>query len=232
MDDQDNTSKILNFTITRFTSPDPNLRKALLEDRSEACRWSISDKYLEEVLDKTNLGYVVTFPESFYTEHFQREKIAAFILASYDEIREIGFIYLICNMSFFSNKLYLMTGSGDLPLRFGFLLHCYVLRDFRNRGIAEVYLDASTIDLVKYYSFLGYRLGKEPCGDDDPITELHEVSLTDPEKIIPKDYKTPAGYRMKLCRNFEMLCTIADASLKRGLALIEKYQLDDFYTTT
>ncbi len=221
--------KILNFTITRFEQPSSDLRKALLNDRSEACRWSINDKYLEEALDKTNLGYVVTFPESFYTQQYQREKIAAFILASHDN--NTGFVYLVCNMRFFSDRLNELTGSGEVPFRFGFLLHCYVLREFRNLGIAEVYLDASSLDLVKYYTMLGYRLGKEPCGEDDPLTTLHEAFLTQPEKVIPEGYVTPAGYRMKLYHNFETLCTIADKSLERALDLVKTYQLDDFYTT-
>lgn len=221
--------KILNFTITRFETLTSNLKKELLEDLDETCRWSISPEYLQEALDETNLGYTITFPESFYQQHLSRDKIASFILASHHD--NIGFIYIICNMSFFSDRLYETTGSGEVPFRFGFLLHCYVLREFRNLGIAEVYLDASNLDLVKYYTMLGYRLGKEPCGDKDPITDLHEVFLTEPEKVIPKDYVTPAGYRMKLCHNFETLCTIADKSLERVLELVDKYQLDDFYTT-
>lgn len=222
---------ILNFTITRFENPSQELKEIISEDASEPCRWVISKQYLKEVLDKTRIGYIVTFPEtSFYAPRLNREKIAAFILASYDEDGR-GFIYLVCNMQFFSDRLRTITGNGEIPLRFGFLLHCYVLRDFQQLGINEVYLDATDLDRVKYYTFLGYLLGKERCGYDDPITKYHQNNLLNPETFLPDDYKTPAGYRMKLCYNFTALCKISEESLSRALEIIKKYQLDDFYTT-
>lgn len=238
---------ILDFYVRSFDPRDPLAQNYILTQISETCRWEISQQYLQESLDKSNLGLVITFPQEFYVENYAYDKAAAFALAT-DNGDGTGQIHLICAMPIYSEKLANIRGDfrlGEVPFRFGLFLHCRLIDELQRRGVREIYLDAATQRLVDYYARFGYRLGKERCGVDDVVTQQHQwyLGLSAEDKLsnpllswLPADYESVkgVGFRMKLCHLIEArdMCSMSHVYIQQALDFVDKYQLDDFYTTS
>jgi hypothetical protein len=102
----------------------------------------------------------------------------------------------------------LTNDAGEKILSFGLLLRYIMLKYLKSIGFVNAYNDASTFDLLAYYTRWNYRLGKGLCEVDDNITDRHKELISQGnkeainsfyEELTASKYNTNTGYRMKLC---------------------------------
>jgi hypothetical protein len=179
-----------------------NIFQAILATSLETCRGSIYEEYLREAYDLSNVIIMIVVDE----------KVIAFSLFSYDIPTNWGYINLTCAKSF-----------EPIKVQLGLYLRCLMHTFMFELGVTSVYTDASNEEIAAYYDRLGYLFGKEPCGQLDEVTEYHQiVKDVDPDndqyvQLLPEDYRTDKGYRMKMCSWSDSICAKANQSLRSVL---------------
>lgn len=162
----------------------------------ETCRGEISESYQSKFKEANLMVLCVSHDKDIY-DKYEMDVLNGFLIAKYDIPRNEANIILVC----FQNLYY--QQEKKLKLSGGLFLHCLALNIIRQLKIKNVYLEASVKELISYYYSLGYKLGKEFCGQEDEITNLHDLYPI--EKVIkklPRDYANEDydfSYRMKWC---------------------------------
>jgi len=200
------------------------------ERLNPACRWSISRDHIIETRDYYNVVVLVT--------HKAEErpgvpyKPAETLLSSFSAglIEEnSGYIGLTCGRTFESKIKGIETGNDNVDFKAGLVARCLLTNYMLRQGIREIYNYAATEGLISYYTTLGFRLGKESCGKEDAITELHEKYIQEGRSLeelltaLGPEYKIKPGYRMKLCSGIEGICLKAIATLRKFEDTLAKY---------
>jgi hypothetical protein len=204
------TVRFLDFYIKfyDFTIPRQTKYKDILSHYTyrEVCDWKIApDYYIEAIKDAS---YMISI--SFIPRNWPKETFAAFIIATVKNDKDI-YYKLLCARNFYSER-----DKTEFNPSFGIYLQCILSKYLYSAGYKNIYLDASSENLLGYYNRWGFLLGKKECNTKDEITEQHIEAIKN--GIIPQfynrieksDYKTNAGYRMKFCNfNFNVLCEYA-----------------------
>lgn len=198
--------------------------------RQDTCNWSIQNDYYTKSLALARFGIFIYYE----AENFDNQNsIDSFILAHPLPMDPTAlYLSVVCARRILSNQKEAADGNAELKSGFGVILQCILLKYVKNIGFLHAYADASHIGLVPYYTRFGFRLGKEPCGQPDSFTEQHDDHLkaTTTELFYTqlKDYKTPSGFRMKLCNNeCDALCTYSREKFVDTCQQLAKY--DDIY---
>lgn len=202
--------------------------KFIQERHRLTCHWLNFNQYFEDNTDKINVMVTITHPsESEPGVVMDDTNLTAFSVGIFQGTA--GYIAATCGREFASKIQQEKFGVEKVQLKIGLLARCLMINYLLQQGVGEIYNDAAAEGLVKYYSSLGFRLGKENCNKVDPITELHNKyiiegkSLDDLLKELPADYKNIYGYRMKLCSNTDPICLGAIASLRDFQRILELY---------
>jgi hypothetical protein len=161
-----------------------------------ACRGELSESYQTKFKD-SNLMVLCSTHDVEQYKKYNLDVLNGFLIAKYDIPKREANIDIICFQNLETSK------NEKLKISGGLLLHCLGLNIIRQLKIKHVYLEASVENLIYYYYKLGYRLGKERCGEEDLVTDLHDKYPID--KVIdrlPKYYsnlENGFSYPMKWC---------------------------------
>jgi len=194
---------------------------------NQTCRGEIAELYQTKFKEANLMVLCVSHDKDIYDE-YKIDVLNGFLIARYDIPRKEANIILICFQNLSLDKL--QSEDKRLRLSGGLFLHCLGLNILRQLKIKNVYLEASVKELITYYYRLGYRLGKEYCGQDDKITDLHQFYPI--EKVInklPRDYADETydfSYRMKFCDFDEKsICFEAFQKFRENISLISSEML-------
>ena len=217
----------------------------------KSCHQKIPIEYFEKAVDKSRFAIIITFLETVNYDKDYPEILDSFILANtgpytIDSNLELTdedlYVYLTCSIETYSNKKFEEKKTfpkdykaGNIKTHFGIILRCLLLKYAKSIGIKNVYNDAGESHLIPYYTRFNFRLGKEKCDVFDEITNKHEQVISEKNEEKNKEfidslqeYKTSAGYRMKLCgNNYDALCKYSTDHLHEAWGQIGEY--DDIY---
>lgn len=234
--------KFFDFTLLGH---DKNVLKQM-KGINDACHFEIGKDYYDKIIEKIRFAIVILF----YSDDLNKYVYDSFILCEELSPTEL-YISLTCSKEIYSDKKYLANNgkkdSNDNPLSplslgniktgFGVILRCIMLKYTKSIGFVNIYNDAAGYDLIPYYTRFGYRLGKSACNTSDIVTDEHEKSILDANdkefylKLKDSEYKTPNGFRMKLCGNkYENMCDYSYKKIKETWAELEQY--DDIYISS
>lgn len=233
-----NVIHIYNFDITlldrRYISIDEWALwwAFIIEKHRLTCHWTDFTEYLAEYESTVNTMVIITHTREISPGvKTEQELLTAFSMGIISE--NSGEIITTCGREFSSKIQYEQTGIEKIPLKIGLFVRCILSKYMIRQGVTEFYNDAANMGLVKYYSTLGYRLGKKPCGVPDDVTDIHEKYIRDggPSyelyQSLPDTYWMPHGFHMKMCKFNDKICLDAIASLRRFGEILKQY--DDVY---
>ena len=128
------------------------------------CRWMLSDEYMSEYSSSINVMVIITHDKGSSTGvKIDEQNLTAFTTGIVKDHK--GYIIATCGREFASKIQYEQTGIERIDLKIGLLARCILTNYMSRQGVSEIYNDASNESLVRYYSTLGYRLGRNPCNN-------------------------------------------------------------------
>jgi hypothetical protein len=163
---------------------------------NQTCREKISTSYKKNFSNANLMVLCVSEDQEIY-DKYKMDLLNGFLIANYDVPKKEANIILICFQDIYNEGKKFKLGGG-------LFLHCLALNILIQLHIKDVYLEASEKNLIKYYSNIGYKLGKSPCGKRDKITDMYNETEDIDEMIrrLPSNYadeKYDYAYRMKWC---------------------------------
>ena len=235
------------YDFSKMSSSNVSAHKEKLKqikNLKAACHGTIGQIYFENAVDDAHFAITLTFEDKEGIEHYD-----SFILGyPLKESKTDFYTLLTCSRIIKSQKKkeediaspsVKKSEPGIISPSFGLVLQCIMLKYARKLGFTHAYND-SVPDLLSYYTRFGFRLGLGKCGTPDAITDQHELVIKekDDEKakefygkmLVNNEYKTGAGFRMKLCdldKGATNICEYAHKKLSDSWKYLEKY--DDIY---
>jgi len=202
-----NTYDLISYDFTKIDKLSVEIIKNTLKKRGikESCRWVGNNKYIKTSIENADRMTIL----QYYEKDADLNLLDSFIVSqNIDEKNH--YISQLCSRE--------QTSVGIVML---FMLFNALFKE----KVKTVYLNASTYDLVTYYSQFGFKLSndlyithnfKKDVNKDD-IKQIGELNKY--IKIISEDdlkqYKTPIGYEMKLNITKEIVNKLSTKSIAK-----------------
>jgi hypothetical protein len=182
------------YILNQLSEPTVNDVKRKCE-RSQlvSCRWKIAKEFMSEALDDADL--VFTFqhkipPNQWVEQGVFYDAFAIVKLLPSKDGRKSAYLHLICSRNLYVDDRKLRTSLG-------LILHGFVIDYLNKNGYDDIYLEASNLEIVPYYTWLGYEPSGESCSTRTSFFGKMEQLLFG--KTEKAEMGKHGGWKMRMC---------------------------------